>query len=115
MKIKNQKTKIKNESGFTLLEVVVAMVILGLAYVAVLQNFSLSLKNIARIERSRAKILTEVLEFEALLVPAEEDEQGEVAKKSDYPLFLEGTFFDLVEVSSSSGDLITLKLEKKQL
>jgi type II secretion system protein I len=39
-------------AGFTLLEILVAVAILGLAYLVVMQNFSHSLRNIERVERS---------------------------------------------------------------
>ncbi|MCK5438116.1 MAG: type II secretion system protein, partial [Desulfobulbaceae bacterium] len=42
-----QKLKFsKRQKGFTLIEVFVAVIILGLAYVAILQSFSVSLTNI---------------------------------------------------------------------
>ena len=61
----------KNKNGFTLIEVLAAVIILGLAYVAVLQSFSLSMKNIARIETARANTFAEMLAFEQLLAPPE--------------------------------------------
>ena len=51
------------------MEVLVAVAILGLAYVAVLQNFSVSLGNITRLSEYRDNLLntTLVLEKEILL------------------------------------------------
>lgn len=102
----------KSEKGFTLIEIVVAMVILGLAYVAVLQNFSISMKNINRVERSRTKVLEEVLEFDTL-VNSDEDDQAEADELADYPVFLEGGIFELLQVTSPDSTLVTLKLIKK--
>ena len=55
---------IKGSSGFTLLEVLLAVTILGMAYLAIMQNFSMSLKNIERIERNGEKFFAAQLEME---------------------------------------------------
>lgn len=101
-----QKTR---NSGFTLIEVLAAVVILGLSYVAILQNFSVSIKNISRIDKARTEALNTSLAFEELLWPSEEDEE---AANEDYPVFLEGRIFQLVIVTSEDGGMSTLKLEK---
>ncbi len=79
------KIHISNSQGFTLIEIVVAMIILGLAYVAVLQNFSVSMKNITKIDLSRTEVVNEVMEFDALLNQDEEEIVG-----NNFPQFLEG-------------------------
>ncbi|MDA8165897.1 MAG: type II secretion system protein [Desulfobacteraceae bacterium] len=97
------------QSGFTLLEVVVAVVILGMAYVAVLQNFSFSLKNILRVEESQRQTLDASLAFEEMLRPADE-EAGERKDPPTGPVFLEGHQYNLVVVTSKDGQFATLKL-----
>ena len=72
--IKKLHTRHRAPKGFTLLEVVVAVVILGLAYVAILQNFSFSSRNIARLQDSRTATFENSLEFEELL--RNEDDAG---------------------------------------
>ena len=57
------------ERGFTLIEVLAAVMILGMAYVAILQSFSVSMKNIRRIDAARATTLEKMLAFEHLLRP----------------------------------------------
>ena len=97
-----------NKKGFTLIEVLAAVIILGLAYVAVLQSFSLSMKNIARIEKARTNSLEQTLAFEQLLSPPED----ELDQDTDLPLFLEGSFFKLVIVTAEDNDTVSLKLER---
>jgi prepilin-type N-terminal cleavage/methylation domain-containing protein len=99
------------QAGFTLLEVLVAVLILGLAYVAVLQNFSISLKNIDKISKTRQAVFEELLTFSQdnkftggnQLESDEEEEEG--------TLFIEGEKYRLVVVKSNSGELATLKLQ----
>lgn len=98
------------KQGFTLLEVLVAVLILGLAYVAVLQNFSISLNNIEKIGNIRQAVFDELLAFsESIkytspdLLEDEEEEEG--------TLFIEGESYRLMEVKSESGELATLKLQ----
>ncbi|MEW6289572.1 MAG: type II secretion system protein [Thermodesulfobacteriota bacterium] len=100
------------QAGFTLLEVLVAVLILGLAYVAVLENFSISLKNINKISKTRQAVFEELLTFSEeskftggnLL--ADEEQKGE-----EGTLFIEGEKYRLVVVESNSGELATLKLQ----
>jgi prepilin-type N-terminal cleavage/methylation domain-containing protein len=100
--------KIQEEKGFTILEVLVAVVILGLSYVTVLQCFSLSLKNIAKIEWQRATFFADVsyLMNAAHVFREDFDEETEGAE------YISGHKFDLVLISSEGGDLETLKLVK---
>jgi prepilin-type N-terminal cleavage/methylation domain-containing protein len=98
------------QAGFTLLEVLVAVLILGLAYVAVLQNFSISLKNIDKISKTRQAV------FEELLTFSEDNKftggnQLESDEKEEGALFIEGEKYRLVVVKSNSGELATLKLQ----
>ena len=96
------------DRGFTLIEVVAAVMILGMAYVAILQSFSVSMKNIRRIDTARTTTFEKVLAFEHLLRPLDDDNDYD----EDLPLFLEGSFYKLVVVSDEEDDLTTLKLER---
>jgi len=98
----------KNKKGFTLIEVLAAVIILGLAYIAVLQNFSLSMKNITRIEKARTNTLEKTLAFEQLLSPPEDEPDQD----TDLPLFLEGSYYQLVVVAAEDDDIVSLKLER---
>ena len=106
---KGKKRDIGTErNGFTLLEVLVAVVILGLSYVAILQSFSLSLRNIAKIESQRKNIFTELAK---LLDDARfsDDTQDMEIEGED---FIEGHKYRLVIVKSESENMQTLMLEK---
>jgi len=97
----------KRQAGFTIIEVVVAVIILALAYASILQNFSLSLRNIDRVDSKQTEIFSRQLEFEALLrkiaTGEEEDQQGEV--------FLEGERSQVVMLTDESGQFVTLLIE----
>ena len=90
------------QAGFTLLEVLVAVVILGLAYVAILQSLSLSNTLIARLDRKRGERLATALAF-AREAPAA---QGEI--------FLRGSKFKVLHYLSEDGQLETLRLVKEE-
>lgn len=106
---KGEQHGLRSSKGFTILEVLVAVVILGLAYVAILQNFSVSLRNIVRLEESSAVIFEDSLEFEGRIAAADETlDAGNDAGAT----FLEGSKFRLVLISSENNDFMTLKLEK---
>lgn len=91
------------QRGFTLLEVLVAVLILSLAYVAVLQNFSQSTANIFRLEKGRSEDLREALALEEQLRSTEIS--GEV--------LVLGQKFVLKKISSKDGQLETVRLEKQ--
>lgn len=96
------------DRGFTLIEVLAAVMIMGMAYVAILQSFSVSMRNIRRIDTARTAAFEKILRFEKLLRPLDDDTDYD----EDLPLFLEGSFYRLVVVSDEEDDLITLKLER---
>jgi prepilin-type N-terminal cleavage/methylation domain-containing protein len=96
------------ERGFTLIEVLAAVMILGMAYVAILQSFSVSMKNIRRIDAARAVTFEKMLAFENLLRPLDDSDTPD----QDLPLFMEGRFYKLVVMSNDEDDLTTLKLER---
>jgi prepilin-type N-terminal cleavage/methylation domain-containing protein len=106
-----ENTRISAQAGFTLLEVLVAVVILGLVYVAVLQNFSFSLQNVLRVEKSKEETLASALAFEDKLRPADE-EAGEPKKVPVGPVFLAGHQYNLVLVTSEDHQFMTLQLTR---
>ncbi|MBU4262016.1 MAG: type II secretion system GspH family protein [Proteobacteria bacterium] len=98
------------QTGFTLLEVLVAVLILSMAYVAVLQNFSISLKNIDKIGKTRQVVFEELLTFskDTKFTGADQLEGDE---KEEGTLFIEGVKYRVMAVKSDSGELETLKLQ----
>jgi type II secretion system protein I len=102
---KSDQRRENRQAGFTLLEVMVAVVILGLAYVAVLQSFSLSLANILRLENSKRSTLTATLEMDSLLRAGAEE-----GAASAGTLYLEGRRFKLMLVGGEGDELVTLRL-----
>jgi len=100
-------------AGFTLLEILVAVAILGLAYVVVLQNFSQSLRNLERVEQGWAR------DFAAILV-REMDFMAVSTNKTDVepqvgPVYVKGVKFQLVVVKGPEpAGLTTVVLEKNQ-
>ena len=99
-----KQKKIDGNKGFTLMEVLVAVAILGLSYVAVLQNFSVSLGNITRLSGYRENMLHTTLELEKEIVLSEDADENET--------FMEGSLYRLVIVSSEDEKFTTLKLAK---
>lgn len=97
--------------GFTLLEILVAVTILAMAYLVVLQNFSLSFRNLERLELVWQRDFTALLErerdFRAIPVKAEEEPLvGEV--------LVVGQKYQLVQVSGSDAPgQSTLLLERR--
>lgn len=95
------------EGGFTLIEVMVAVLILALAYVSILQNFSLSLKNISRIEAKRQDIFKKQLAFQEAVANIDEL-TGESELQSE--VFLEGSSFKLLQLFDEDREFTTLVL-----
>ena len=95
------------EQGFTLIEILVAVVIMGLAYVAVLQNFSLSARNIIKMEEARQELLVSSLAFERqILSLGRMDEDLGVART-----LVEGRYYRLLLIADKNDNFVTLKLE----
>ncbi len=94
------------EYGFTLMEVLVAVTILGLAFMVVMQNFSVSLGNIVRIERAFDQDYSAMLRLERLLIP------GLDKDPATGTVFVRGRRYQLVLVVPEGGRLSTLRLEK---
>lgn len=100
-----------NQRGFTLIEILVAVVIMGLAYVAVLQSFSMSGRNIVKMDDSRTALLDNSLAFEQELLST--DQMNSDLTGSDDEVMVEGSRYKLSLVSDENDDFMTLKLEKK--
>ena len=104
---------VSNQRGFTIIEVVVAVIILALAYATILQNFSLSLQNIGRVDRKRTAIFEQQLQFEEQLQQAE----AAVVEEGEQPegeVFLEGARYQVVVLRNETGELVSLLTERKQ-
>jgi prepilin-type N-terminal cleavage/methylation domain-containing protein len=102
---KNTENK---SGGFTLLEVLVAVAILGMAYLVVLQNFSVSLQNIDRLERNGMRLLSAQIEMDKHFITEniEEDPGGEI--------YIEDGIYKVLLVASEEDErLITLVIKKQ--
>jgi len=94
-------------AGFTLLEVLLAFAILAIAYLAIMQNFSVSFQNISRLDRHGSQLFSSVLELEKhlLVVNIGEDVSGEI--------YVEGEKYMVVVVAGEEfGKLETLILKE---
>ncbi|MBU0485217.1 MAG: type II secretion system GspH family protein [Proteobacteria bacterium] len=102
--------KASTENGFTLLEVLVAVTILGIAYLAVLQSFSVSMRNISKVDTKRQQMFSSMLimenQFSPLSDPATEDEKN-------LPVFIKGQKYKLLLMTDENDAFVTLKLEKR--
>lgn len=98
--------------GFTLLEVLVAVMILGLSYVAVLQSFSMSMKKIVHLEAKRDDVFASLLDFEEKGRFTGEFTDDEMDNEETGSLFLEGSKYNLVILTDEGDDLMTLALER---
>jgi prepilin-type N-terminal cleavage/methylation domain-containing protein len=103
VKVKARGLGICPQLGFTLLEVLVAVLILSLAYVAVLQNFSQSSSNIFRLEKGMITDLHDAMALEQQL--REVNPGGEV--------LVLGQKFVLKKIEANHGQLETVKVVKR--
>ena len=93
------------EQGFTLLEVMVAVLLLSLGYVAVLQSFSSSLKRLGRDgEKRQVYLEQELVLSRQLRFP------DPVAANGEGEEYLGGHHYVLIRQASPSGLLHGLKL-----
>ena len=115
MKIQNPKSKIEN--GFTLLEVVVAMAIVGLGVVTVLEVFSLGLRLSAR-SYGQSEAMTYGLRVldESLARREVQDgsEEGSFGERYRWRMQVE-TWRDEAQLSSLGWELkeVTLQMERR--
>ncbi len=104
--------KKRSPAGFTLLEILVAVTILGMAYLVVLQNFSFSLRNITRIEQSGLRSYETLLAREAdlMVIPGQLEAEALVGE-----IYAQGQKYQLVLVDGGEtrGRTATLVLERK--
>ena len=98
------------EGGFSLLEILVAVVIMGLAYVAILQNFSQSARNIHLMGETRASLLENALLFEKILLSLDQADAGDAGESET---LVEGSRYQLNLVEDENSDFEILRLEKK--
>lgn len=93
--------------GFTLLEVMTAVLLLGLSYVAVLESFSSSMHRLVKLEQRLESFvrqdmdLTEAIKFSGPAL---------VQEPPDGEIFLEGATHQLTIVTSQGGVLQGLQL-----
>ena len=103
-----EKREVKGMSGgFTLLEILVAVAILGMAYLVILQNFSVSLRNIVRLERNGMRLLSAQLEMDKhfIIDNIDEEPSGEI--------FVEDGSYKVILVASEADErLVTLVIKK---
>ncbi len=95
-----------------MLEVMVAVVILGLSYVSILQSFSTSLSNIHKVRRVRAEIFEENLQLAQGTKFTGDDLTEEDEDERESTVFIEGHKYQLVIITSESGEMATLRLER---
>lgn len=102
--------KNKGQKGFSLLEILVAVTIMGLAYVAILQNFSMSTRSIVKMDVGRTELLASAMGFERMLLSLDQAEQG---GSDAAEVLAEGGRYQLTQVIDENDDFMTLKLKKK--
>ena len=96
------------QAGFTLMEVLVAVTILALAVLAVMQNFSVSMDGIHRLEGAFSRDYREMLGLERFLVPGLED------RAEDARVFVRGSRYRVVVVEGGGAHgMTTLRVEGK--
>lgn len=95
-------------AGFTLLEILVAVTILGMAYLVILQNFSMSLRNIERIEVTGGRNFASELEMEKHFMA------HDVGEEVDGEVFVKGGKYQVVMLASESDRrLVTLVIKEQ--
>lgn len=96
--------------GFTLLEVMIAVLLLSLSYVAVLESFSSSMKRLIKLDERLESFcrqdsqMTGDIKFSGITLD-HEDIEGEI--------FLEGSTYVLSVTTSEGGLLQSLQLHKQ--
>jgi type II secretion system protein I len=95
-------------AGFTLLEILVAILILGMAYLVILQNFSISLQNIERLDKKGLSLLAAQIEMDKHFIVDNMDEEP------DGEVFVEDGKYKVLMVASEEDErLVTLVIKKK--
>ena len=96
-------------AGFTLLEVLVAVTILGMAYLAILQNFSTSLSNISRVERNSERFLTVQLEMDKHFLADNIDDD-----ELDGEVYVEGLKYKVLLVRPEDDEKLATLIFREQ-
>jgi len=97
----------RRDEGFTLMEVMVAVTILALAMLAVMQNFSVSMDGIHRLEKVFFDDYGDMLGLERFLVPGLED------RAEDARVYVRGKRYQVVVISRGEGrKTVTMRLER---
>lgn len=102
----------KESGGFTLLEIVVAVAVLAMAYLVILQNFSLSFRNLDKLERVWLRDFTALLgrENDFRTIPTKAEVEPLVGV-----VLVAGLKYQLVQVASvDAPGQYTLLLERRQ-
>jgi type II secretion system protein I len=108
MIIRNGLARGGAQAGFTLLEVLVAVAILGIAYLAIMENFSVSMRNIDRMARNDAQLLAARNGLERHFLV------GEIGEDVDGEVYAEGAKYAVMRlVDEESGKLVTLCLKEQ--
>ncbi len=97
-------------AGFTIMEVLVAVTILGMAYLVVLQSFSVSMRNIERIDRSGYTKFEAMLEMDKQFLAVNMQSDGE---QVDGEVFVEDSIIRVMAFTDENGLLFSLKREVK--
>lgn len=99
-----------NGDGFTLLEVMTAVLLLALSYVAVLESFSSSMQRLVKLEKRLESFVSQDIQ---LTRDIKFSGPALFAAESDGEIFLEGTTYLLTVVTSEEGLLHSLQLSKQ--
>jgi hypothetical protein len=83
---------------------------MGMAYVVILQNFSLSTRNLSKVESVRDNLLRSALEFDQHSLAAKLD--NEESTEMTESVFMEGSMYQLILVADENENFMTLRLEK---
>lgn len=100
------RERVVRDGGFTLLEVLLAVTILGMAYLAIMQNFSVSLQNIERLDRNGGQLFMAQLEMEKHFLV------GNLGEEVGGEIFVEGGKYMIMLTGDESGKLSTLSLKE---
>ena len=105
----NNKFSATANNGFTLIEVMVAVLLLATSYVAVLESFSSSMAKVAKIEKKWDNFH---YQEQSLMGHMKYNNQGN-EDILDGEVYEEGKSFILHKITSEDGLLVSLELSKK--
>jgi len=100
----------RSQGGFTLIEIIVAVIIMGLAYVVILQSFSMSARNIGKVATVRDNLLQYSLNFEKQTLDKRLADDPDLGVNEE--VFMEGAMYQLILVYDETQTFMTLRLEK---